>query len=84
MWESWLGKGCRSAAVAEQVGPFGLRAGADARCPSLAQIAHRRKAERMTGADAIDGGLMRPVLDGVRVIELAGIGPAPNSWIVAT
>ena len=31
----------------------------------------------MTGADAIDGGLMRPVLDGVRVIELAGIGPAP-------
>ncbi len=31
----------------------------------------------MTGADRIDGGLMRPVLDGVRVIELAGIGPAP-------
>lgn len=24
-----------------------------------------------------EGGLMRPVLDGVRVIELAGIGPAP-------
>lgn len=31
----------------------------------------------MTGAARIDGGLMRPVLDGVRVIELAGIGPAP-------
>jgi alpha-methylacyl-CoA racemase len=31
----------------------------------------------MTRADRIDGGLMRPVLDGVRVIELAGIGPAP-------
>lgn len=31
----------------------------------------------MTRADRIDGGLMRPVLAGVRVIELAGIGPAP-------
>lgn len=31
----------------------------------------------MTRADRIDGGLMRPVLGGVRVIELAGIGPAP-------
>lgn len=31
----------------------------------------------MTGPDRIDGGLLRPVLDGVRVIELAGIGPAP-------
>ncbi|WP_287406647.1 CaiB/BaiF CoA-transferase family protein [Sphingopyxis sp.] len=31
----------------------------------------------MTRADRVDGGLMRPVLDGVRVIELAGIGPAP-------
>jgi alpha-methylacyl-CoA racemase len=31
----------------------------------------------MTYADRIDGDLMRPVLDGVRVIELAGIGPAP-------
>ncbi|WP_338426926.1 CaiB/BaiF CoA transferase family protein [Sphingopyxis kveilinensis] len=30
----------------------------------------------MNRADS-DGGLMRPVLDGVRVIELAGIGPAP-------
>lgn len=31
----------------------------------------------MSGTDRLDGGLMRPVLDGVRVIELAGIGPAP-------
>ncbi|WP_366932688.1 CaiB/BaiF CoA-transferase family protein [Sphingopyxis sp.] len=31
----------------------------------------------MNRADRIDGGLMRPVLNGVRVIELAGIGPAP-------
>jgi len=31
----------------------------------------------MTRADRIAGDLMRPVLDGVRVIELAGIGPAP-------
>lgn len=31
----------------------------------------------MNRADRIDGDLMRPVLDGVRVIELAGIGPAP-------
>ncbi len=31
----------------------------------------------MNRADRIDGGLMRPVLDGVRVIELAGIGPVP-------
>lgn len=50
---------------------------ASPRFPALARITHRRKAARMTGADRIDGGLMRPVLDGVRVIELAGIGPAP-------
>ncbi|MBE1527141.1 alpha-methylacyl-CoA racemase [Sphingopyxis sp. OAS728] len=31
----------------------------------------------MNCTDRIDSGLMRPVLDGVRVIELAGIGPAP-------
>jgi alpha-methylacyl-CoA racemase len=31
----------------------------------------------MNRAARIDGGLMRPVLEGVRVIELAGIGPAP-------
>lgn len=31
----------------------------------------------MNRADRIDGDLMRPVLDGVRVIELAAIGPAP-------
>lgn len=31
----------------------------------------------MNRADRIDGDLMRPVLEGVRVIELAGIGPAP-------
>jgi alpha-methylacyl-CoA racemase len=31
----------------------------------------------MNHLDRVDGGLMRPVLDGVRVIELAGIGPAP-------
>lgn len=31
----------------------------------------------MSRADRIGGDLMRPVLDGVRVIELAGIGPAP-------
>ncbi len=31
----------------------------------------------MRRTDRIDHGLMRPVLDGVRVIELAGIGPAP-------
>ena len=31
----------------------------------------------MNREDRIDGGLMRPPLDGVRVIELAGIGPAP-------
>lgn len=31
----------------------------------------------MTREDGIDGGLMRPPLEGVRVIELAGIGPTP-------
>ena len=31
----------------------------------------------MKKSDCIESGLMRPVLDGVRVIELAGIGPAP-------
>ena len=31
----------------------------------------------MKSAARIDGSLMRPVLEGVRVIELAGIGPAP-------
>lgn len=31
----------------------------------------------MKEAARFDGKLMRPVLDGVRVIELAGIGPAP-------
>lgn len=31
----------------------------------------------MSRADRIEGDLMRPVLEGVRVIELAGIGPAP-------
>ena len=31
----------------------------------------------MTGAQSIDCNLKQPVLDGVRVIELAGIGPAP-------
>lgn len=31
----------------------------------------------MSGRDPVDNGLMPPVLAGVRVIELAGIGPAP-------
>jgi alpha-methylacyl-CoA racemase len=31
----------------------------------------------MSGAQSIDCHLKQPVLDGVRVIELAGIGPAP-------
>ncbi len=31
----------------------------------------------MSGAQSIDCNLQQPVLDGVRVIELAGIGPAP-------
>lgn len=31
----------------------------------------------MSRADRDEDGLLRPVLDGVRVIELAGIGPAP-------
>jgi alpha-methylacyl-CoA racemase len=37
----------------------------------------RRKLYRMNRVDRIDGDLMRPPLEGVRVIELAAIGPAP-------
>lgn len=74
-WESWLGPGCRSGAVAEHGEPFARAC--DARGSMQAALSYRPKAAPMTPVQRLGTTSMRPVLDGVRVIELAGIGPAP-------